>query len=231
MTTTDVATLPVLRDDYPGSTRSTGGSQIGDPTIITIHASFRNDNDAILAAKELITIGLGEDDIGLLVPSRHADHNTHTGELPHLIVNPGTVTSTSAALPTNTVTKTNETGSLRPQGTGVTVENSEEGVGVGALLGLLTAMCVPGIGMFVGSGAIIAGLMSGGATLGGIAGGIYGYMVGKGEPHETAKAVVDNLGTGGTTLRATARNAEMEAKIVEIIEGLGGHVMARDQKT
>ena len=188
--------------------------------VSTIHASFKNSKDAICAAKELVTIGMGADDIGLLLPDQHKAHAPGADTSPHLVVNYGSSGHTQAVSPADE-RHTRQT-------TGLEAENTEEGVGLGALLGLLTALCVPGIGMFVGSGAIIAGLLSGGATLGGIAGGIYGYMIVHGVPHETAKAVFDNLGRGATTLRATAVDAGKEAEIVKVIENYGGHLIALD---
>jgi hypothetical protein len=167
----------------------------------TIHAAFKNGNDGIRAARELLAIGLGADDVGLLLPDQHAEHHANPGLAPHA-----------------------------GDHAGATVLNTEEGIGIGALLGLLTALCVPGIGMFVGSAAIVAGLLSGGASFGGIAGGIYGFMIEHGVPHDTAKAVSDNLGKGGTTLRAYAPNAAMEAEVARIIERTGGNLISRDDR-
>lgn len=115
--------------------------------------------------------------------------------------------------------------SSRRKGAGETKVDTEEGLGLGLFLGMFAALCVPGIGMFVGTGAIVAELMSGGAALGGVAGGIYGYLMDHGVSRGTAKHMSDHLGAGGTTLTITISKTGKEADIIAAIEKFNGRVV------
>jgi len=106
------------------------------------------------------------------------------------------------------------------------VIGGEEGVGVGTGLGFLTALYIPGIGMFAGSGPIIASLVAAGAVIGGIAGGIYGYLTMLEIPHEVAEAMADHVSSGGATLSVIASDARRLETIVKTVASVGGTVIA-----
>jgi hypothetical protein len=118
--------------------------------------------------------------------------------------------------------------SSRRKGDGYTVIDTEEGVGLGLGLGLLTALYIPGIGMFAGTAAIVASCMAGGAAVGGIGGGICGILTDRGTTDETARAMSDHVKAGRTTLSVSVPHSARESEVVRIITGFNGHVIARE---
>ncbi len=112
-------------------------------------------------------------------------------------------------------------GSTSP-GDGEAGLDTEEGIGLGLGLGMLAALCVPGIGLIVGSGAIVVDLMTGGVVAGGIAGGIYGYLIDRGVDRQFAQVMSHHLEGGGTTLSVTVPEAIKRAEIKRILIESGG---------
>ena len=84
------------------------------------------------------------------------------------------------------------------------------GAGIGALLGV-AALAIPGVGPFVGAGAISAAAAGGaattGAVVGGLAGGLAGALEDHGIPEEDAKYYEDNLQGERALVTYDARNA------------------------
>ena len=114
---------------------------------------------------------------------------------------------------------------LPSEGYHIAVIDAGEGAGIGVGLGLLTALCIPGIGMFVGSAALIAGLMTGGMVAGSIAGGIYGYLTVLGVSHGLAQIMHDHVEAGGTILSVAVHDAHHEAEIAGMLQEYGGQLI------
>jgi hypothetical protein len=103
--------------------------------------------------------------------------------------------------------------------------DTKEGVGLGLGLGLLAAMCVPGIGLIVGSGAIVAGLMAAGTVFGGIAGDLYGYLIDRGVAHGIARVLSHHHEAGGTILSVSRSGTLNKAEFVRIFKEFDGHLL------
>jgi hypothetical protein len=109
------------------------------------------------------------------------------------------------------------------------VVDTEQGAGLGLVFGLLTAISIPGVGLIIGSGAIAAGLMATGAVAGGLAGGIYGYLIDRGIDLEVARNVSDHLAGGGTTLSVSGSGAVKATEIALILKAFGGHLIRQSE--
>ncbi len=103
--------------------------------------------------------------------------------------------------------------------------DAKEGAGLGLLFGVLTAACIPGIGLGAGSGTLVVGLLAAATGLGGLAAGIYGYLRDRQIDHEVARKVSDHLLGGGTTLSVSVSGALNEAEIACIFKRFGGQLI------
>lgn len=107
--------------------------------------------------------------------------------------------------------------------------NAEEGAGIGLVLGLITALCVPGIGLIAGTGAIVASLMTAGTAIGGIAGGIYGHLIDQGIDREVAQKIADLIAEGSATISVSVPQNVQEYDIRYMLENYGGQIIQNER--
>jgi len=96
------------------------------------------------------------------------------------------------------------------------------GVLVGGALGWLAGvgrLAIPGLGLFVATGPIVAALM--GASAGGALGGIMGGLVGLGLPAHEAERFRRRLLDGGTLLSVRTDNSYWTSRARDILERTG----------
>ena len=109
------------------------------------------------------------------------------------------------------------------------------GAGVGALLGV-AALAIPGVGPFIGAGAISAAAAGGAATTGAVVGGAIGGLAGAledhGIPDEDAKYYEDNL-QGERTLVTydTEGVTHPDAVSGDVLYNAGGYSASRPRVT
>jgi hypothetical protein len=173
-----------------------------------IHACFDSKEAVMHAVESLLRHGVSAQDVTLIVP--HSQSAQEPDSLASLPVSSEVVTAPK-----------HDASSI--------VVGGEEGAGVGFGLGLLTAMCIPGIGLIGGSGAIIISLVAAGTAIGGVSGGMYGYLVQRDTPHSAALAMAEHITSGGATLSVTTPDSLDEDAIVRIVEGAGGRVIRSDR--
>lgn len=95
---------------------------------------------------------------------------------------------------------------------------------VGGTLGLLLglgALAIPGIGVFIAAGPILAALA--GAAAGATAGGVTGALVGLGVPEIEAKVYESRLGDGHLLMAVHTNNAEEREQAEKLLGRLGAH--------
>lgn len=98
------------------------------------------------------------------------------------------------------------------------------GVLAGGTLGLLLgigAIAIPGLGMFVAAGPIMAALAGAGA--GGAVGTLTGALVGMGIPEYEAKRYESYIAEGGMLLSVHCVDREMAKRARSILDGFGAH--------
>jgi len=96
------------------------------------------------------------------------------------------------------------------------------GAVVGGTLGWLVgigALAIPGLGLFVAAGPIMAALA--GVGVGGAVGGIAGALIGMGIPEHEAKRYEVRVKEGGILLSVHSDNAEWTKRAKEILERTG----------
>ncbi len=185
-----------------------------------LHATFDNAEEGIQAVEALLHLGVGAEDISLILP----ESNPEVGH------------ATATVSPLTTVPCDKRGASLYAsigEHSHEAVLDAGEGAGIGLALGLLAALClpglalvaVPGIGLIAGSGIIIAQLMAGGAVAGGIIGGIYGLLIDRGVDHDVALILSNHLEGGGTTLSITLSEKSEVADILDILISNSGHII------
>ncbi len=110
-------------------------------------------------------------------------------------------------------------GTKAPQG-------AAAGAGTGAVLGGtlgwlvgIGALAIPGLGLFVAAGPIMAALA--GMGVGGAAGGITGVLIGMGIPEHEAKRYEVRVKEGGILLSVHSDNADWTKRAKEILERTG----------
>ena len=171
---------------------------------VEINVCFEGKEGVIQAVETLLRHGISEEDIALILPQPRSNHKPHDH-------------ASSYAQP--------EVVAAPMHNTSAVVVGSEEGLGVGIGLGLLTAMCIPGIGLIVASATIIAALVAAGALIGGIAGGIYGYLVELDIPHDVAVTMANHISSGGATLRVIVADAGQEEVVLKMVAEAGGKLI------
>jgi ActD protein len=129
----------------------------------------------------------------------------------------------SALLPDRSTTKTfaHEKHTKAPEGAAV---GATAGVVSGGALGLLLgigAITIPGLGMFLAAGPIMAALA--GAGVGGAVGTLTGALVGMGIPEYEAKRYESFINKGGALLSIHCDDSEWARKARSILDGFGAH--------
>ena len=112
-----------------------------------------------------------------------------------------------------------EKGTKAPEGA---TTGAGTGVVLGGALGWLLgvgALTIPGLGLFVAAGPIMATLA--GAGVGGTVGGIAGALVGMGIPEYEAKRYEGRVKDGGILLSVHAGNPEWAKRAKQILEATG----------
>ncbi|HEX9760898.1 MAG TPA: hypothetical protein VGA40_08255 [Candidatus Acidoferrales bacterium] len=135
-------------------------------------------------------------------------------------------TDISVLFPDNTGSKdfAHEKGTKAPEGA---VTGAGGGAVAGGVLGWLVgigALTIPGLGIFVAAGPIMAALA--GAGVGGAVGGIGGALVGLGIPEYVAKRYEGRVKDGGILLSVHSDNSEWTKRAHEILERTGAQDIA-----
>ncbi len=177
----------------------------------TVNAVFETPEAGLQAARSLLFDGVKAEDIHLVLPFSQPLAATLQGGNASNAGKPDTLPRQQPQAPGDSYH--------------IAVIDAEEGAGIGLGLGLLTALCIPGIGMFVGSAALVAGLMAGGMVAGSIAGGLYGYLTVLGVSHGLAQIMHDHVEAGGTVLSVAVHDAHSEAEIAGILQEFGGQLI------
>jgi hypothetical protein len=110
-------------------------------------------------------------------------------------------------------------GTRAPEGA---VTGAGTGAIVGGTLGWLVgigALAIPGLGLFIAAGPLMAALA--GVGVGGVAGGIAGVLVGMGISKHEAKRYEVRVKEGGILLSVHSDNAEWTQRAKEILERTG----------
>lgn len=105
------------------------------------------------------------------------------------------------------------------------------GVLAGGTLGLLLgigAIAIPGLGMFVAAGPIMAALAGAGA--GGAVGTLTGALIGMGIPEYEAKRYESFISSGGMLLSVHCSDREMEKRARSILDGFGGSEIGKERE-
>src|ERR1051325_8311938 len=127
----------------------------------------------------------------------------------------------SALLPDKTGTKdfAHEKGTKAPEGaiTGVGAGGVMGGV-LGWLVGI-GSLSIPGLGLFIAAGPIMAALS--GAAIGATAGGIVGALVGMGVPEYEAKRYESKVREGRILLSVHSENSDQTKRAKEIFKQAG----------
>jgi hypothetical protein len=105
-------------------------------------------------------------------------------------------------------------------------EGAAAGAGTGAIVGGalgwlvgIGALAIPGLGLFVAAGPIMAALA--GVGVGGAVGGIAGALIGMGIPEHEAKRYEVRVKEGGILLSVHSDNADWTKRAKEILERTG----------
>jgi hypothetical protein len=105
-------------------------------------------------------------------------------------------------------------------------EGAAAGAGTGAVVGGtlgwlvgIGALAIPGLGLFVAAGPIMAALA--GVGVGGAVGGITGALIGVGIPEHEAKRYEVRVKEGGILLSVHSDNADWTKRAKEILERTG----------
>jgi hypothetical protein len=130
-------------------------------------------------------------------------------------------TDISVLFPEKVVSKdfAHKKGTKAPQG-------AATGAGTGAVLGGtlgwlvgIGALAIPGLGLFVAAGPLMAALA--GVGVGGAVGGIAGALIGMGIPEHEAKRYEVRVKEGGILLSVHSDNAEWTKRAKDILERTG----------
>ena len=132
----------------------------------------------------------------------------------------------SALLPDNESTRAfaHEKHTKAPEGAAA---GATAGVLAGGTLGLLLgigAIAIPGLGMFVAAGPIMAALAGAGA--GGAVGTLTGALIGMGIPEYEAKRYESFISSGGMLLSVHCVDRDMAKRARSILDGFGGQDIA-----
>lgn len=92
------------------------------------------------------------------------------------------------------------------------------GAALAAIAAGVSAVAIPGLGLFV-AGPIVAALAGAGA--GGATGGIIGALIGAGIPEHRAKVYDAELRGGGILLGVEAKSDEDAAKLEQLLQDIG----------
>jgi hypothetical protein len=145
-------------------------------TVVALYDTF---DDAQNVVKDLIQAGFRRDDIGLAAASNLPDE---------------------AKGPYSASTGTGGT-----SGASGAASNAGLGAAVGGIAGLLVglaALALPGIGLALVAGPIVAALT--GAGVGAVAGGLVGVLMDAGVPEEDAQTYAEAIRRGGTLVSVRA---------------------------
>ena len=129
----------------------------------------------------------------------------------------------SALLPDTRATKelAHEKHTKAPEGAAA---GATAGVAVGGTLGWLLgigAIAIPGLGMFVAAGPIMAALA--GAGVGAAAGTLTGALIGMGIPEYEAKRYESFINDGGMLISVHCTTSDEAKRARSILDGFGGH--------
>ena len=131
--------------------------------------------------------------------------------------------SISALLPDTRATKqlAHEKHTKAPEGAAA---GATAGVAIGGTLGLLLgigAITIPGLGMFLAAGPIMAALA--GAGVGAAAGTLTGALIGMGIPEYEAKRYESFVNDGGMLLSVHCTTDDEAHRARSLLDGFGGH--------
>lgn len=135
-------------------------------------------------------------------------------------------TDISVLVPDNSGSKdfAHEKGAKAPEGAAT---GAGSGAVAGGVLGWLVgigALTIPGLGLFVAAGPILAALA--GAGVGGAIGGIGGALIGMGIPEYVAKRYEGRVRNGGILLSVHSDSSEWTKRAKEILERTGAQDIA-----
>jgi len=162
---------------------------------ISVFGLFRDEETLSRAIDALKAAGFGNADISALLPDRRA-----TTELAH------------------------EKHTKAPEGAAA---GATAGVVAGGTLGWLLgigAITIPGLGIFLAAGPIMAALA--GAGVGAAAGTLTGALIGMGIPEYEAKRYESFINDGGMLLSVHCMDGDMSRRARSILDGFGGHDIA-----
>ena len=157
---------------------------------VSVFGLFKNEGQINLAVTELTAYGFRHEDISALLPSLEA-----TRDFAH------------------------EKHTKAPEGAAIgATSGAVTGGAVGLLLGL-GVITIPGRGLFLAAGPIMAALA--GAGIGGAVGTVTGALVGMGIPEYEAKRYETYLKDGGYLLSVHADDGDWAKKAKDILERCG----------
>lgn len=108
---------------------------------------------------------------------------------------------------------------------GETVVDAKQGAGLGLGIGMVAAMCIPDIDLLAALGTFVAGLAVTCAVAGGIAGGIYGFLIDRRFARKSVGITGDHPGQPLAILSVIVSVAGKEARIAGMIEEFGGRLV------
>jgi hypothetical protein len=129
------------------------------------------------------------------------------------------VTATGGFGKTRDVGHTNSTKAPEGATTGAATGGAIGGV-AGWLVGI-GSLAIPGVGLFVAAGPILAALS--GAAIGAAAGGLTGALVGYGIPEYEAELFANNLESGHILIGVHAINSDEAKAAKKALENVGAH--------
>lgn len=154
---------------------------------MTLFASFETRADAERAAAALLDRGARNEDLSVI--SRHDPEGpTHAED----VAKHGLTTTTGADA----------------------AMGAAKGLTVGAGLGLLAALLVPGVGLVLGAGAFATAVM-GGAAAGVATGAVAGYLKDQGMGDEVAATYESRLATGGAVVELHVPTGDLDERVGE----------------
>jgi hypothetical protein len=162
---------------------------------ISVFGLFRDESTLSNAIDALKAAGFAPGDISALLPDRRA-----TTELAH------------------------EKHTKAPEGAAA---GATAGVVAGGTLGWLLgigAITIPGLGIFLAAGPIMAALA--GAGVGAAAGTLTGALIGMGIPEYEAKRYETFVNEGGMLLSVHCSDNDMARRARSLLDGFGGHDIA-----
>lgn len=170
----------------------------------TLYATFEDTSQAQQAAAALLDHGFAKDHLSLVA------------NVPHV----GVVAAEGAAEPVDPIASAKS--GISTTTSADAAVGAAKGAGVGLLVGGLAALAslfIPGFGLVIGGGALATALMAatGTAAAGALAGGVTGFLVDQGIPHEVAVDLEKAMKHGGAIIAVALGRDEHLAQAKEIL--------------